>query len=102
MKFRRPSPRTWLKLFALLCAGAAARAEDAPRLLAWEGRTMGTTYLVKIAGVAPDDALVADLRAAVEARFDEINRQMSNYRADSELSRFNRSTSAAPLMNSLE
>ena len=89
-------------LLALLCAGAAARAEDAPRLLAWEGRTMGTTYLVKIAGVAPDDALVADLRAAVEARFDEINRQMSNYRADSELSRFNADASLDPVSVSAE
>ena len=63
---------------------------------------MGTTYTVKIAGVARDDALAADLRAAVEARFDEINRQMSNYQPDSELSRFNHSTSLAPIRVSAE
>ena len=57
---------------------------------------MGTTYLVKIAGVAPDETLVADLRAAVEARFEEIMQQMSNYRPDSELSRFNASASTGP------
>ena len=88
--------RQVLLLLALLCGGAAVRSEDALPLLAWEGRTMGTTYLVKIAGVAPDDALAAELRAAVEQRFDELNRQMSNYRPDSELSRFNANPSPEP------
>ena len=88
--------RQVLLLLAMLCAGGIAQAEDAPQLLAWEGRTMGTTYLVKIAGVAPDDALAAELRAAVEQRFDELNRQMSNYRPDSELSRFNANPSPEP------
>ena len=81
----------------MCCAGTVALAGETPPLLTWEGRTMGTTYTVKIASVARDDALAADLRAAVEARFDEINRQMSNYRPDSELSLFNRSTSLAPI-----
>jgi FAD:protein FMN transferase len=67
-----------------------------PRLLAWEGRTMGTFYSVKIAGVEQNDRLVADLRTAVEQRFDEINRHMSHYQPDSDLSQFNRSTSLAP------
>lgn len=57
---------------------------------------MGTTYLVKIAGVAPDAALVSELRAAVERRFGEINRAMSPYDPDSEISRFNRDTSGVP------
>lgn len=91
-----------LLFLALLGAATAARADDAPRLLSWEGRTMGTTYLVKIAGVAPDDALVAELRAAVEQKFDELNRQMSNYRPDSELSRFNASASPEPFLVSAE
>jgi FAD:protein FMN transferase len=66
-------------------------------LLAWEGQTMGTVYSVKIAGVAPDETLTAALRAAVEERFAEINRHMSHYQPDSELSRFNQSTSLAPV-----
>ena len=98
MKNRRP----WFWLLALLCMDGTARADDAPRLLAWEGLTMGTVYQVKIAGVAPDDALAAELRAAVEARFDEINRQMSNYRPDSELSRFNAAPAAEPFPVSAE
>ena len=91
---------------ATLCfAGAAGPGwavdpigtNSSPHVLAWEGRTMGTFYSVKIAGVEQnDDHLVADLRAAVEQRFDEINRQMSHYQLDSELSQFNRSASLAP------
>lgn len=87
---------------AIWCAGSIAWAGEAPQLLTWEGRTMGTTYMVKIAGVAHSDALAAELRTAVEARFDEINRAMSNYQPNSELSRFNRSTSAAPIQVSAE
>ena len=63
---------------------------------------MGTTYLVKIAGVAPAEALAAELRAAVEARFDALNRQMSNYRPDSELSGFNAYSSPEPFPVSAE
>lgn len=90
-------------LWVLLCLGnRAILAGDTPPLLMWEGRTMGTTYMVKIAGVPQDDALAAELRTVVEKRFDEINRQMSNYQPDSELSRFNRSTSQAPFKVSAE
>jgi FAD:protein FMN transferase len=98
-------------LLVLLGAGAngIARAAEvptnsapAPLLLTWEGRTMGTTYMVKIAGVAQNDALGAELMSAVEAGFDEINREMSNYQPDSELSRFNSSTSLAPIKVSAE
>lgn len=86
----------------LVLTGTVARATGAPSLLAWEGRTMGTTYQVKIAGVAPDEVLVAELRTAVEARFEELNRQMSNYRPDSELSRFNATAAPEPFPVSAE
>lgn len=91
-----------LLLIALLGAGAAARAAESLPMLTWEGQTMGTTYMVKIAGVAPDEALVAELRAAVEARFEALMQQMSNYRPDSELARFNASSSTEPFAVSAE
>ena len=94
--------RNVLVLFALFGAGVAASAADPLPLLAWEGRTMGTTYSVKIAGVAPDEALVSELRAAVEARFETLMRQMSNYRPDSELSRFNAGAATEPFPVSAE
>jgi len=71
-------------------------------LLTWDGQTMGTAYTVKIAGVTPTDQLRAELRAVVERRFDEINRQMSHYLPDSELCRFNRNPSTAPVKVSAE
>lgn len=84
---------------AMLCGcllPALLAAAPAPRLLTWEGRTMGTFYIVKLAGVAQNEQLTAELRGAVEKRFDAINRAMSHYLPESELSRFNSSTSTAP------
>jgi thiamine biosynthesis lipoprotein len=63
---------------------------------------MGTTYMVKVAGVAPEAELVSQLRVAVEKRFGEINREMSHYAPDSELSRFNKNISLAPVKVSAE
>ena len=80
----------------LLAALGAVAAPDASNLLTWEGRTMGTFYIVKIAGVAQEAQLAAELRGVVEARLEELNREMSHYLPESELSRFSRSTSTAP------
>jgi thiamine biosynthesis lipoprotein len=49
---------------------------------------MGTTYTIKVSRL-PRRVDADQLAAAIEARLDEINRLMSNYRADSELSRLN-------------
>jgi thiamine biosynthesis lipoprotein len=49
---------------------------------------MGTTYHVRIAAAPPVDLAV--LQADIETLLGEIDRQMSTYRQDSELSRFNR------------
>ena len=84
---------------AMLCGcllPALLAAAPAPGLLTWEGRTMGTFYIVKLAGVAQNEKLAAELRGAVEQRLDELNREMSHYLPDSELSRFNNSTATAP------
>ena len=59
---------------------------------AFSGATMGTTYSVKVAGLftATDrDRLAAE----IQGRLDRINRLMSTYDPDSELSRFNASDS---------
>jgi len=52
-----------------------------------KGRTMGTTYLVKI--VTADDQGVGRLKNKIDARLTEINNSMSTYKTDSEISRFN-------------
>jgi len=55
-----------------------------------QGATMGTTYTVKMVelppGLEPDG-----VQAEIDAILEKINRQMSTYLEDSELSRFNRS-----------
>ncbi len=52
------------------------------------GRTMGTTYQVKV--VAGDFLDLEGLKKKIDKRLDEINRSMSTYQKDSEISRFNR------------
>jgi len=54
-----------------------------------QGRTMGTTYQVKV--VAGYIQSVSGLKAKIDDRLEEINRRMSTYQKDSEISRFNSS-----------
>lgn len=53
---------------------------------------MGTTYETKFFGVDTEER-VAALSEAIEAELEEVNRQMSTYLPDSEISRFNVSDS---------
>ena len=59
-----------------------------PREVLISGRTMGTTYSVKI--VAEPFQSTDGLQEKIDKRLDEINQSMSTYRKDSEISRFNR------------
>lgn len=56
---------------------------------------MGTTYRVKIADPAASKN-AAEIKRAIDERLLEINRLMSTYDPDSELSRFNRRRSTRP------
>jgi len=72
------------------CDGAGARKPTVIR-----GATMGTTYSVVIprqSGGIDGRALKSDISRALET----VNAQMSTYRADSELSRFNAAGADAP------
>jgi thiamine biosynthesis lipoprotein len=62
-----------------------ASAEEAVVLT---GRTMGTTYGIKYWGEG--SATPAEVREKVDALLERFDEQMSTYREDSELSRFNR------------
>ncbi len=54
------------------------------------GRTMGTTWHVKVVrGLFQD---TSGLKEKIDRRLEEINRSMSTYRKDSEISRFNESS----------
>src|SRR5688572_17266696 len=75
--------------FALIAVSCPAGVEP----VKFGGLTMGTTYHVRI--VASTSVDVARLQVEVEALLAEIDRQMSTYRPDSELSRFNKSAAGA-------
>ncbi|MCC5844513.1 MAG: FAD:protein FMN transferase [Verrucomicrobia bacterium] len=62
----------------------------------FDGRTMGTYYIVTIAGVELPDAETDRLHRLVEAELRDINQAMSTYIPDSEISRFNAAPAAEP------
>lgn len=90
---------TGLLLAAVIGLAAPSRAQTPPEPLpvtAWQGRTMGSDYTVKIVDGKLSEAQVTALKAEIEATLVEVNRQMSNYVPDSELSRFNRAPVNVP------
>ena len=77
-------------ILALVCFTPNAAAVEPLQLT---GNTMGTYYAIVID--SPPESLGdgADLTAKIEARLSDVNRQMSTWDAESEISRFNKSTS---------
>ncbi|MGH8785745.1 MAG: FAD:protein FMN transferase, partial [Cupriavidus necator] len=73
-----------------LTAPAQPPAADT-RLQRWGGQTMGTTW--SVAALLPPTADADAIAAGIHAVLDGVIAQMSNWEADSDLSRFNR---AAP------
>jgi thiamine biosynthesis lipoprotein len=53
----------------------------------FKGRTMGTTYMVKVVGAR--FSRTSHLKALIEARLERVAASMSTYRPGSEISRFN-------------
>lgn len=77
---------------SLGCVGGSEIGGDDVSVLEAYGRTMGTTYMVKIA--APPEQLPEDWQTQIDRELRLVNDQMSTYLAASELSRFNASESA--------
>jgi len=61
-----------------------------------QGRTMGTTYNVKVVATV-DEAEALQLQQKIDAALKQVNQEMSTYIPDSEISRFNQSTSLEPV-----
>lgn len=85
--------KTWLVAFAslLLLAGC----EQPPQQVHLSGPTMGTTYNIKYI-VQDGQPSSQDLQTEVDRLLEQVNDQMSTYRKDSELSRFNQHQSTDP------
>lgn len=73
---------TLLFFLLILLAGCGLKKE-----VAFSGKTMGTTYHIKV--VAGVFTRTADLQKKIDARLEDINKSMSTFRKDSEISRFN-------------
>jgi len=77
-----------------LIGGCAETPAPAVKLTEFNGRTMGTTYSVKVAN--PPEKFAADSFATrLQAVLDEVDGRMSTYIKESELSRFNDSRTTA-------
>jgi thiamine biosynthesis lipoprotein len=87
--------RLLLGALGTLALAGCGRSRAQTDLLHFGGETMGTRYTVKIAGRF-GEARAGALQAAVHAALDGVDRRMSVYRADSELSAFNRAPADAP------
>ena len=86
------SCRPYAPLAVLFAAMLTACSEPPPELMVITGNTMGTTYRISV--FRPPSGLAEEtLKPAVDSLLEEINDQMSTYRPDSELSRFNSSAS---------
>jgi FAD:protein FMN transferase len=84
-----------LAVAGFLLLGFGSRAADLP-LITWEGQTMGCTYTVKIVDAPLSPQQIEALKTEVDQRLKEVNRQMSHYQPDSDLSRFNRAPAGVP------
>jgi FAD:protein FMN transferase len=93
-------PKTKRRVFLIRCVSLVALCFVAmlsafgfsePAKIKLTGSTMGTTYSVVIS--ADSEFNKNEVQVAIDARLDEIDALMSTWRAESELSRFNRSTS---------
>lgn len=76
-------------LFAAACAAALAGCQFSDPMESFGGPTMGSTYSIKYVR-ADGVADAKTLQSGVEAILAEVDRQMSTYREDSLIERFNR------------
>jgi thiamine biosynthesis lipoprotein len=77
---------------------SAAAVEHGNAEYAFRGETMGTSYHVRIALPRRDDALAQAARQAVDEALQAVDRRMSTYRAESELSGLNRQRAERPFV----
>jgi len=79
-----------LSVHRLQCAGVVGP------YVAFSGRTMGTTYDVKVARADLSPEEMRSVAQAIEETLARVDRLMSTWREDSELSRFNAQTTTEP------
>lgn len=78
----------WLALIGLAFFISSCSKPE-PKLLALQGQTMGTYYQIKYVADTDLSLSSSQIQAEIDKRLEDVNNQMSTYRPDSELSRFN-------------
>lgn len=82
----------WLILLCVFLMLGCDTKTQAPYPFVFSGETEGTTFHIK-AHKLPEKIAVAPLQNQIKALLDKIDGQMSTYKKDSELSRFNQNPS---------
>ena len=77
----------WCAVFSVVVGCDLSRESAAP--VSISGSTMGTSYTIKLSELPPG-VIQEELHEDIDNLLERINDQMSTYRQDSELSRFNR------------
>jgi len=98
---RRKSRSVFVLVGTVLALGCEFAPAELP-LIRWQGRTMGSPYTVQIVGTNLSPEEIDGLKAEVEEQLREVNRQMSHYQLDSEVSQFNRAPAKTPFKVSPE
>jgi thiamine biosynthesis lipoprotein len=62
----------------------------------WQGETMGTSWSIKVADADLSKQAAEDLYQQVLAALEQVNKEMSTYRPDSEINRFNQASAGQP------
>lgn len=89
--------KTWLAFgLAFFLTGCGQETVQSKPEIHITGSTMGTYYSIKVADDAVQDG--AKLQAEVDVLLERVNDQMSTYRPDSELSRFNQHKDNTPVV----
>ena len=87
---------TGLALVLVLGIGGVWRSQYIKNPARW-GETMGTSYSIRISGKVKRSAL-NQLTRQIDTELLEVNRQMSTWEKDSEISQFNHTASTEPIM----
>lgn len=87
--------RTWFAFLALVFVFSCSESNDVAlkQEVLLQGNTMGTTYTVKLIG-AEQEVNDKKIHQQIKTLLKQVNQEMSTYIPDSELSLFNKSTSA--------
>ena len=87
-----------LFILLLICSASACFPSNnsATKEVLLEGFTMGTTYSIKVVATV-DEVEALNLHKKIDTLLTQVNHTMSTYIPDSELSRFNASSSLEPI-----